>query len=95
VDENGYFVTEMVYEEVPDDSSDTIPVETANVLSKMEPMQRQESLESQKENQANQLPSDKKSSMQKASQPLKGKKLESKPSTGQQKNMMSFFGKKN
>jgi hypothetical protein len=84
----------MVYEEIPDDSSDTIPVETGVVLSKMEPLKRQESLESQKENQANQIPSEKKS-MQKSSQPLKGKKSESKAPTGQQKNMMSFFGKKN
>ena len=100
MDERGYFVTEMVWEEVPDDGT-MDPLDTA-ITAKVEPIHRTETDSSMKENKVNQLV-EKKSVEKTTSKPLQpstkstaGKKSDNKATTGgQQKSMMSFFGKKN
>lgn len=98
MDERGYFVTEMVWEEVPDDG---ISFVDTSFTSKVEPLKRSETDSSTKENKVNQTEEKKTVSDKPAAKPLQasskaatGKKQETKTTGGQQKSMMSFFSKK-
>lgn len=97
MDERGYFVTEMVWEEVPDDG---ISFVDTSFTSKVEPLKRSETDSSTKENKVNQTEEKKTVSDKPAAKPLQASskavtgKKETKTTGGQQKSMMSFFSKK-
>jgi hypothetical protein len=98
VDERGYFVTEMVWEEVPDESGST--ENEISALNKIEPLTRSDTSASNKENKANLMPTagekEKGLKAQPANKTPATKKTDTKPTTtgGGQKSMMSFFTKK-
>jgi hypothetical protein len=101
VDERGYFVTEMVWEEVPDESGST--ENEISSLNKIEPSSsftRSDTSASNKENKANLMPAagekEKGLKAQPANKTPATKKNDAKPTTacGGQKSMMSFFTKK-
>lgn len=100
MDDRGYFVTEMVYEEVPDDEAGP-SVEEA--MKSLEPIKRKETENTNKENKINATGEEKKAAaadkekglkVQSSAKTAANKKADPKPSGGQQKSMMSFFAKK-
>lgn len=100
MDDRGYFVTEMVYEEVPDDEAGADEVVSA--VKSVEPMKRTMTENTNKENTVNAAAAEKKAAGADKEKGLKvqssaktaPKKADPKPSGGQQKSMMSFFAKK-
>lgn len=106
MDENGYLVTEMVYEDVPD-TDPVVSNSDLQMINKIDPLKKSGTAEStNKENRENLSISEKKTDSQTKEKGLKvqqqpsssGNKTKKqepvKPAGGQQKSMMSFFGKK-